>query len=67
MTIKLELEVEEVNMILQTLGKHPFDVVVALIAKVKQQGEAQLTEQQKAEEEAKAAEAAQPVAEATVA
>jgi hypothetical protein len=63
MTIKLELEVEEVNMILQTLGKHPFDVVVALIAKVKQQGEAQLIEQQKAEEEAKAAEAAQPVAE----
>jgi len=60
MAIKLDLEVEEVNTILRTLGKHPFDEVVALIGKVKQQGEAQLAEQQKEADEAKAAEEATP-------
>jgi hypothetical protein len=49
MAIKLELEVQEVNTILRSLGKHPFDEIASLITKVKQQGEAQLAEQQAAE------------------
>ena len=52
MTIKLELEVQEVNLVLRSLGKHPFDEIAALIGKIKQQGEAQLAEQEKAEAEA---------------
>ena len=52
MAIKLELEVNEVNLILRSLGKHPFDEIAALIGKIKQQGEAQLAEQEKAEAEA---------------
>jgi hypothetical protein len=39
--IKLELEINEVNAILRVLGKHPFDEVVALIQKIKQQGDPQ--------------------------
>ena len=49
--IKLELEINEVNTILAVLGKHPFEEVVALISKIKQQGDPQ------AEALAKAAEA----------
>ena len=39
--IKLDLTVEEVNTILRTLGKHPFDEVVALIGKIREQGQPQ--------------------------
>ena len=39
--IKLELDVNEVNTILRLLGKHPFDEVVNLIVKIKQQGDSQ--------------------------
>ena len=39
--IKLELTVEEVNTILRSLGKHPFDEIAALIVKIKQQGDPQ--------------------------
>lgn len=42
--IKLELTVQEVNSILASLGKHPFDQIAALIGKIKQQGDAQLTQ-----------------------
>ena len=49
MAIKLDLEVQEVNTILRSLGKHPFDEIAALISKIKQQGEAQLAEQEKAQ------------------
>ena len=42
MALKIELEVQEVNTILRVLGKHPFDEVVTLISKIKQQGDAQL-------------------------
>jgi len=52
MAIKLDLEVQEVNLVLRSLGKHPFDEIAALIGKIKQQGEAQLAEQEKAEAEA---------------
>ena len=40
--IKLELTVEECNTILRVLGKHPFEEVVALINRIKQQGEPQV-------------------------
>lgn len=49
MAIKLELEVNEVNLVLRSLGKHPFDEIASLIGKIKTQGEAQLAEQQAAE------------------
>lgn len=52
MAIKLDLEVQEVNLVLRSLGKHPFDEIAALIGKIKQQGEAQLAEQEKAEADA---------------
>lgn len=42
--IKLELTVQEVNSILASLGKHPFDQIAALISKIKQQGDAQITQ-----------------------
>ena len=50
--IKLELSVDEVNSILRVLSKHPFEEVVALIGKIKQQGEVQVAA---AEAEAEAA------------
>jgi hypothetical protein len=52
--IKLELSVEECNMILRVLGKHPFEEVVSVINKIKQQGEPQV-----AAMEAEAAKAAE--------
>ena len=42
--IKLELEINEVNTILRVLGQHPFSEVVALISKVKGQGDAQVSQ-----------------------
>jgi hypothetical protein len=45
MALNINLEVDEVNTILRVLGKHPFDEVVALVSKIKQQGDAQLAEQ----------------------
>lgn len=58
--IKLEFTVEEVNMILRVLGKHPFDEVVAMISKIKQQGDPQAEAlATAAEEAAKAAPAAE--------
>ena len=48
--IKLELTVDEANMILRVLGKHPFEEVVALINKIKQQGEPQVAAMQPAEQ-----------------
>lgn len=43
-TINLELSVAEINVILRSLGKHPFDEIATLIAKIKRQGEAQLAD-----------------------
>jgi hypothetical protein len=48
--IKLELTIDEVNTILRTLGKHPFEEVVLLINKIKQQGEPQVAELVKQQE-----------------
>ena len=52
--IKLELTIDEVNAILRSLGKHPFDEIAALISKIKNQGEPQVAEMAKAQEAAKA-------------
>ena len=53
--IKLELTIDEVNMVLRTLGKHPFEEVVALVGKIKSQGDPQVDEIVKAEQEKAAA------------
>ena len=50
--IKFELTVEEANMILRVLGKHPFEEVVSLINKIKQQGEPQVAAMAEAEQTA---------------
>lgn len=42
--IKLELTIDECNMILRVLGKHPFEEVVSVINKIKAQGEPQVEE-----------------------
>jgi hypothetical protein len=41
--LTLELSVAEVNVVLRSLGKHPFDEIAQLINKIKTQGESQLT------------------------
>lgn len=46
--IKLELTIEETNMILRVLGQHPFAEVAALIGKIKSQGEPQVAAMQTA-------------------
>ena len=50
--IKFELTVEEANTILRVLGKHPFEEVVSLINKIKQQGEPQVAAMAEAEQAA---------------
>ena len=50
--IKLELTIDEANTILRVLGKHPFEEVVALINKIKQQGEPQVAALAEAEKAA---------------
>lgn len=40
--ITVELTLNEINMILASLGKHPFDEVVALVGKIRSQGESQI-------------------------
>ena len=52
--IKLELSIDECNMILRVLGKHPFEEVVSVINKIKQQGEPQVAALQEAEQQADA-------------
>lgn len=51
MLITLSLDVNEVNTILRSLGKHPFDEIASIIAKVKQQGEEQIAAAQATEAE----------------
>jgi succinyl-CoA synthetase alpha subunit len=63
--IKIELTVDEVNVILRSLAKHPFEEVVALIGKIKAQGEpqvAELVKQAEAAQKAAAESAANPAA-----
>ena len=42
--LNFELSVAEVNIVLRSLGKHPFEEIASLVQKIKQQGEAQLAE-----------------------
>lgn len=58
MNIKLELTVDEVNAILRSLGKHPFEEIASLINKIKSQGEPQVAELVKTQEAAAAQTAA---------
>jgi hypothetical protein len=44
MDINLTLTVDEVNVILASLGKHPFDQIAALVQKIKTQGQPQVNE-----------------------
>lgn len=44
--LNIELTVAEVNVILRSLGKHPFEEIATLIQKIKSQGEVQLVERQ---------------------
>jgi hypothetical protein len=52
--IKLDLTVQEVNTILRSLSKHPFEEIAALIGKIKQQGDPQVAEIEKQLAESKA-------------
>lgn len=56
--LHLELTVGEINAILRSLGKHPFDEISALIGKIKAQGEAQLADIAQAQQAAAPADAA---------
>lgn len=47
--LTIELTLNEINMILASLGKHPFDEVVALVSKIREQGEVQIKALQEAE------------------
>jgi len=47
--LNFTLTVDEVNMVLRVLGKHPFEDVVLLINKIKQQGEPQVAAMQEAD------------------
>lgn len=42
--LNFELSVAEVNIVLRSLGKHPFEEIAALVQKIREQGEAQLAE-----------------------
>ena len=42
--IKLDLSIDEINLVLRVLGKHPFDEVFSLVSKIKQQGDPQAEE-----------------------
>lgn len=46
LVVNLELTVNEVNVILRSLGKHPFEEIAALVQKIKSQGDTQLAELQ---------------------
>ena len=45
MIIKIELDVNEINTILQVLAKAPYDVAAPLIEKIRTQGQSQITEE----------------------
>lgn len=49
--LNLSLSIAEINVILRSLGKHPFEEIAALIQKIKQQGEVQLAEMQQRQAE----------------
>ena len=48
--LTIELTLTEINMILASLGKHPFDEISQLIGKIRSQGEEQISALQAAAE-----------------
>ena len=52
MNIKLELTIQETNIILKYLGKGSFDEVAGLIAKIKKEGDQQIAMLEEAPKEA---------------
>jgi hypothetical protein len=48
--IKLDLSIEEVNIILASLGKHPFENVFALVNKIQLQAVPQLPKEEEKKE-----------------
>lgn len=44
--LNLTLTLNEINTILASLGKHPFDEIAVLVSKIRSQGEAQIKELQ---------------------
>lgn len=54
MKIKLELTPDEMNVILVSLGRQPWDAVNGLIGRIRHEAMQQLAEQQKAEQKAAA-------------
>lgn len=48
--LTIELTLNEINMILASLGKHPFDEISQLIGKIRSQGEEQISALQAAAE-----------------
>ena len=54
-SVNLTLTVEEVNTILASLGKHPFEAIFQLVNKIQSQGNAQLAAVQAAPAETPAA------------
>lgn len=54
--LKFELTLNEANVVLNSLGKQPFDVVATLINKIQQQAQPQLTALEAAEAAEKLAE-----------
>ena len=61
MALKIELTVPEVNTILRSLGKHPFDEINDLIVKIKKQGDEQVAAQAATAQAAQAAQAASEI------
>lgn len=45
--ITLQLDVNKINVILRSLGKHPFDEIASLINLIKSQGEEQIAAYQR--------------------
>jgi len=56
-TIKLELSIQEVNLILEALGDQPFKAVFALVSRLQSQARSQLGEGSAAEASSTASEA----------
>jgi hypothetical protein len=51
--LNISLTVAEVNVILRSLGKHPFEEIALLITKIKTQGESQIKASTEADTTAK--------------
>ena len=48
--IKIELSIEEINVVLAALGRMPYEAVAGLIPKIQQQGQEQLQKEETPQE-----------------